>query len=113
MTRTNQLTHACVNLLRAKGAFAWRNSTVGIFDPVKKQYRTNSDRQSIGAADILAVYRGVPIAVEVKVGKDRQRPEQKRWAEALTAAGGIYIIAQDTTDAVIELLNKLDGQTYE
>ena len=43
------------------------------------------------------------VGIEAKVGKDRVRPNQRRFADALTKAGGLYIEARsvdDVTDAL-------------
>jgi hypothetical protein len=53
-----------------------------------------------GSADIIGVCRGRAIAIEVKAGRDRQRPEQAAFQRAWERAGGLYVIAHTVDDAV-------------
>ncbi|MEO7535849.1 MAG: hypothetical protein ABIU30_18455 [Ferruginibacter sp.] len=48
-----------------------------------------------GTADILGCYKSRYIAIEVKIGADRQSKEQIQEQKDVTAAGGIYIVAKD------------------
>ena len=47
-----------------------------------------------GTADISATIAGRSVKVEVKVGKDRQRPDQVKYQQAVERAGGVYIIVK-------------------
>ena len=52
-----------------------------------------------GVADIIATVYGLKIDIEVKYSKgDRQRETQKRYEEAVTKAGGFYIIVRSFED---------------
>jgi len=53
-----------------------------------------------GMADIMIVVNGRLIAVEVKAKKGRQSQAQKRWQEALEAAGGRYVLARSVADVM-------------
>lgn len=53
----------------------------------------------VGSADIVGVCRGRGVAIEVKAGRDRQRPEQIAFQRAWERAGGLYIIARSIDDA--------------
>jgi hypothetical protein len=46
-----------------------------------------------GSADISATIQGRSVKCEVKVQRDKQRPEQKEYQRQVEAAGGIYFIA--------------------
>jgi len=48
-----------------------------------------------GTADIHAVWKGMHLSIEVKIGADRQSPEQKAIETDVKAAGGHYFIAKD------------------
>ena len=48
-----------------------------------------------GASDLIGTINGKPVACEVKVGRDRQRPDQAKFQAAWEAAGGVYVIAKD------------------
>lgn len=46
-----------------------------------------------GSADISATIGGRSVKIEVKIGADRQRPDQKQYQQDIERAGGIYVIA--------------------
>ena len=50
-----------------------------------------------GSADLSATLapHGRALKVEVKVGRDRQRDEQKTYQAQIEATGGIYLIVRD------------------
>ena len=50
------------------------------------------------SADISATMYGVAIYIEVKKGKDRQSPDQKKYQSDIEKAGGFYFIANDEDD---------------
>ena len=67
-----------------------------------------------GSSDILACIGGRFFGIEAKVGDDRWRPKQRKFCEALTRAGGTYILARsrDGTgdDAVAHTLDQIHGR---
>lgn len=62
-----------------------------------------------GVSDVLACYRGRMVAIEIKVGRDRQRPEQQRFQTAIEENGGLYVLARftDSEDGVETLKRAL------
>lgn len=69
-----------------------------------------------GSSDILHVNRalnGRLFGIEAKVGSDAWRPKQRAFADALTRAGGTYILARSTDgtgdDAVAHTLEAIRG----
>ena len=48
-----------------------------------------------GSADISATINGRSVKIEVKIGKDRQSPNQVAYQAMIEKAGGVYIIARD------------------
>ena len=52
-----------------------------------------------GVADILVVYEGRAIALEVTTPTGRLRPAQRRWRLAWGKAGGEYYIVRCVADA--------------
>jgi len=63
--------NAILAYLNFSGILAWKNQTVGIYDPVKKIYRKSRNIYHIsGVSDILGVLPdGIFLAIEVKVEK--------------------------------------------
>jgi hypothetical protein len=77
--------------------------TVGLFRTLEDERRVKVGRE--GVADILACIGGRFVAVEVKVGHDRQRPDQIAFQRAIEAANGLYVLAKfsDKEDGVATL----------
>lgn len=48
-----------------------------------------------GFPDLAGIYYGIFIGIEIKVGKDKQRKEQKIMEKVIKEAGGIYILLTD------------------
>lgn len=57
-----------------------------------------------GSPDLIGACRGVPLAIEVKSGKDRMGPAQVAFRGAWLAAGGVYIVARDV-ERTMEMLD--------
>lgn len=106
-TTANGLTACIIDFLRWSGWQAERINTTGLarekftIDP-----HTGRRIKSIGvtwtpttgnkgSADISATIAGRSVKIEVKVGKDRQSDAQRAYEQAVTSAGGVYIIARD------------------
>lgn len=101
VSRTNETTKAIIRHLTFSGFKAWRNNTVGIWDPVKKVFRKNP-HQLNGVPDIIGFSRrtGKFIAVEVKTGRDSASNAQRLFLSELSKAGGIAMMVKDYDDFV-------------
>jgi hypothetical protein len=79
---------------------------------VRAVVHSRTDRpttQSKGIADILYVTHGIPVACEVKVGRNTLTPEQVGWLEAAKLDGwlvGVVHNLQEMTDLHNEALIK-------
>lgn len=78
----------------------WNNNTGAFRNPAGQLVRFGLK----GSADILACIKGRFVAIEVKVGRDRLRPAQKAFAEAVVRSGGIVILARSLEDVAVNLL---------
>jgi len=86
---------------RIQGVFAWKNNTVGIYDPIKKVYRKAKGRHNInGVADILGVMDGKFISIEVKTKTGKQSDDQIDFEDAIKSNGGRYGVARSLSDAI-------------
>ena len=96
-TRTNAITQEILKFLFSKGIFAWRQNVVAPFDPKLGQHRASSKK---GVSDILAVVppNGKFLAIEIKVGKDRMRPEQVGFMESIHFVGGCHMVVHNFED---------------
>ncbi len=85
-----------------KDVFAWPNQSVGIFDPVRKVFRKSHSKHHLnGVSDILGIYRGKPLAIEVKTKIGKVSPDQRDFLHQFGEEGGVCFVArsvQDVTD---------------
>lgn len=80
--------------------YAWKNQSVGIYDPSKKTFRKPVSKYSInGVSDILGIYNGRMLAIEVKTPKNTKRTEsQNKFIEQITRLGGIAFYATSVNE---------------
>jgi hypothetical protein len=84
--------------LRRSGVLAWRNE-VGHGYTMRGTPITYG--LCPGSADIVgALPGGRFMGVEIKAGRDRVRPDQAAWARAVTAQGGLVVVAHSIEDAL-------------
>lgn len=90
-------------LQTVKGCKAWKNQSVGIYDPTKKSFRRRSRYQIKGVSDILGIYKGKMICLEVKTKKGRLSPEQKSFLEEMQALGAFTACVRSVPEALAVL----------
>lgn len=56
-----------------------------------------------GTSDVSGIWKGKPVAIEVKIGKDRMSQAQIEYREDFEKAGGIFIIARNFEQTINEL----------
>ncbi len=84
------LTNEVINYIYVAGGFAWRASSVGVFDTKRMHFRAAAKK---GVSDILSIYKGRLIAVEIKIGTDSLSDEQKGFMNNIDHYGGYSIVA--------------------
>lgn len=82
---------------------AWANNTGALKDANGRLVRYGLS----GSSDIIAIIRGRFVGIEVKVGRDAHRHNQKNFAAAVRRNGGIYVLARSVDDVLNTL--KLEG----
>jgi hypothetical protein len=109
----NELTKSIVKFLIMSGWQAERINTMGVYREAKKVQDMDGITRVVGkgkytpsgstkgSADISATIYGRSVKIEVKYGRDVQSEAQKKYQQAIEAAGGIYIIAREF-DSFIE-----------
>jgi hypothetical protein len=103
--RESDVLAACLQLLRLRGVFAWRNNS-GAFVLGDGKGRRFFRAGLPGSADILGVLPGGRfLAVEVKRPGGKPTPPQRAFLAAVEAAGGVSTVIRD----VAELVALLDG----
>ncbi|WP_298348865.1 hypothetical protein [Runella sp.] len=91
-TPTNSLTAQITHYVESRGGFAQRINVGGFYRQDVGHIRSGS---TVGVPDIIAVFDGLYIGIEVKTGRDQQSAAQKTVQERTRKAGGVYLIARD------------------
>lgn len=103
-SETGSLTSAVIDYVSLRGGFAERRNTQGNWN--EKLGRWIKSGTTNGSADISIVYKGLAIAVELKVGKDKLSPDQIKYKELFEKAGGIYYECRNI-DSFIAFFDKI------
>lgn len=102
MNETDEVVTPCIEYLRAKGIYCWRNNSVGVWDPVKRVYRKNNSKLKInGVSDILGIWSdGRFFACECKRGRNQPSDDQTAFLEAIEKHGGIAMVVWSVDDLI-------------
>lgn len=86
-----------LELGRVPGICVWRNNTGSI--EARQGYRIAFGCGGAGGADLIGLYRGRFIAIEVKSATGRQSPEQKIYQQLVEKMGGVYVLLRSVEEA--------------
>lgn len=89
----NELTTQIIAYIQSLGGSAFRQNSVGIYNPKTKSFRKSGQKR--GTADVDCILFSAPIKIEVKIGRDTLSEYQKSYREAVIKSGGYYIVAKD------------------
>jgi hypothetical protein len=104
MTPEGLVKNQICSWLASKHTFFFIHDSVGIYDPTRQAFRANKSPYRIkGVADILGIYKGRFLAIEVKVKGKYPTREQKAFLERVNAEGGIGFVARSIEDVVAKL----------
>ena len=103
----NGLTQCVTSWLQLHGYFAGRVNTTGTYNKKLGRFIHSGSRK--GMADVTAVINGRHVSIEIKIGRDRLRPEQLKVKNEVEQAGGCYIVAA-SFDNFLEQANKIIAQ---
>lgn len=99
--RETELVKQCLEYLRLKGVFAWRNNSGMNVSEYKGNKRVIRFGQP-GAADILGVLGvmslGRALAVECKIWPNKPSQLQANWLNNFTAHGGLAVVVWSLDD---------------
>lgn len=99
MTPENAIKNSICEWLGYQKCFFWVSDRVGIFDPTRKVFRMNRSPYRIrGVSDILGIWKGQPLAIEVKTKTGKISPEQVAFLAMFRQSGGIAIVARSIDD---------------
>lgn len=94
--KESEIQRDILQLLKLHGVFCWRNNNAGIFD--NKTGRWRGSNSLLGASDILGIYKGKFLAIEVKRPKGRLTQHQKDFIDRVNKEGGIGFVAYSPSD---------------
>jgi hypothetical protein len=95
-TPESVILRSCLDLLRLRGIFCWRQNSAGLYTQDRRLIRT-ADLN--GISDIVGLTpSGRFLAVECKSARGRQTESQKQFQAAIERNHGLYIIARDIED---------------
>jgi penicillin-binding protein-related factor A (putative recombinase) len=104
MTPEGAVKNQILSYLKSKQIFAFPVDSVGIFDPVKKIYRKKHSQYHLnGVSDILGLYEGKFLAIEVKSKTGKLSPEQFSFISEINSRGGLAFMARSVEDVVANL----------
>lgn len=89
----NSLTQAIKRCLELHGCYVTRVQSQGQWNQALGRFTHSTTRR--GTADLHAVINGQHVSIEVKWGKDRLSADQKKTAQQVQAAGGVYLVIKD------------------
>ena len=105
---SNGLSKCILDFVNLSGYLAERTGTEGRVIDNRKTYTDVIGRQKtigsvkriktsglVGSSDLKLYINGKIVAVEIKIGRDRQSQAQKEYQERMEKAGGIYLIIKD------------------
>ena len=97
--RANALTKAIIEWVNYNGGWCWRNNNHAVYDKKIGTYRKNPNQMN-GVSDILGLWDGKFLAIEVKAGSDRLSDDQKIFLERVREAGGYAMEARSVDDVI-------------
>jgi hypothetical protein len=80
--------------------FFWRQNTMPVYDSTKQMYRPMPRYSLNGVPDILLIYKGRFIGLEVKRPGGSQSDNQKEFERRTKEAGGEYYIVTSLDDVI-------------
>lgn len=110
MNPEREIEKSILSWLAAKKIYAFKIKTVGTFDPTKNIFRKPGKWYKSGVSDILGIFQGRPLAIEVKTKAGRLTENQKIFLQEWEENGGISILARSVKD-VEEKLESIINET--
>ena len=82
---------------------AWTNQSQGVYDVKAGGFRRMGRWHNKGVADIIGIYRGRMLCIEVKSAKGKLSPHQDVWLKQMHALGAIAFVARSVAEVAKEL----------
>jgi penicillin-binding protein-related factor A (putative recombinase) len=91
--------------LWARRIFSTKIDSTGIYDPKKQCFRSNKNEfKRKGVSDIIGIYKGKFLSIEVKSEKGKLTEDQMKWFSDVKSNGGVAFVARSIEDVERELL---------
>ena len=84
----NALTSDIMQYMETIGGYAIRINSQGTYSEALGKYIYSGSTK--GTSDLIIVYKGLFIAAEIKIGKDKMSDKQMKFQSMVTQAGGHY-----------------------
>ena len=94
----NSLTSAIKAWFECHGGIMSRINTTGIYDQRLQRYRYSGSTR--GVSDLVGIYEGKSISIEVEFGADRMSTQQLEYKRNVEVAGGIFYEAHNFKDFI-------------
>jgi len=88
-----------LKLNQLPNTYAWKNHSMGVYDPMRNTFRRLSGFAIKGVSDILGIHQGKMLCLEVKSEKGRVRPEQRAFLDRMSSLGAICGVVRSWQDA--------------
>ena len=80
--------------------FAWKNNNGGVFDPARGKFRANKNPHVFnGVSDILGIYKGRMLAIEVKKPGGKATDSQQDFINRIKKMGGVAGVCTSVDEA--------------
>jgi hypothetical protein len=83
-----ELTRAIMAMLHGCGIFCW------------KHWQGGFNRHLAGIPDIIGIWNGTFIGIEVKSGNNKLTQKQQQWIDRINREGGLAFVARSVDDVI-------------
>lgn len=78
---------------------AWTNKSTGTYDPRSQRFIPQRGKfHNRGVSDIIGIYRGKMLCIEVKSKKGKLAPHQEMFLQEMKRHGAIAFVARSVND---------------
>lgn len=95
-----EIQHTVCEYLQRKKHFFSRINNIPVFDQKRKVYRALPKYTRKGFPDILVLWNGFPVFLEIKAPKGKQSPEQKEFQADCEKQAIEYHIIKSLDDVI-------------
>lgn len=81
--------------------YGWVETTGGIYDPTTKRFRARTGTgMRVGVSDIMGIWNGQGLAVEVKTKSGKVSEAQSKFMAEFVAKGGLAVVVRSLDQIV-------------